>query len=130
MHSILIADDDMRIRQLIRSMVSEAASAVHEARDEEEAVEIYAAQRPDWVLMDLRMKPVDGLRATARIMARFPEARIVILTQHDDPGLRKAAREAGASGYVLKEDVSQLPAPLRDFAAPGRDAKPFTSPPL
>ncbi len=113
MDKILIADDDERMRQVLRQVVAGLAQAVCEARDGGEAVNLYAAERPDYVLMDLRMKPVDGLRATAQIKARFPEARIIIVSQYDEAELRRAAREAGASGYLLKEDLAELPALLR-----------------
>ena len=65
MMKILIADDDARMRQMVKQMVAGLASEVCEARDGGEAITICAAQRPDWVLMDLRMKPMDGLHATA-----------------------------------------------------------------
>ncbi len=116
MDKILIADDDARMRQVLSQIVTGLATEVYEARDGGEAVGIYAAQQPDCVLMDLRMKPVDGLRATAQIKARFPEARIVIVSQYDEPELRQAAQEAGASVYLLKEDLSELPALLRALA--------------
>ncbi len=108
MRKILIADDDARMRRILRQAVSNLASEVHEACDGAEAVEAYAVQRPDWVLMDLRMKPVDGLRATARIKGRFPEARIVIVSQYDEPELRAEATRAGALAYVLKENLREL----------------------
>ena len=109
MLKILIADDDARIRQIIRQTVAGLASAVYEASDGGEAIAVCATERPDWVLMDVRMKPIDGLRATAAIKARFPETRIAIVTQHDDAELRAEAMRAGASAYVLKENLHELP---------------------
>jgi len=106
---ILIADDDARIRRVIRQTVASLASAVYEAGDGGEAIAICATERPDWVLMDVRMKPIDGLRATAAIIARFPETRIAIVTQHDDDELRAEALRAGACAYVLKENLHELP---------------------
>jgi DNA-binding NarL/FixJ family response regulator len=68
-----------------------------------------ARSMPDLVLMDITMERLDGLRATALIKARFPAARIMMLTEHDDPHLRACAVEAGACGYILKEDLLDLP---------------------
>ncbi len=105
---VLIADDDARMRQMLRQTVAGVATDFCEADDGDAAVAAYAAQRPDWVLMDLRMKPTSGLAATRQIKARFPDARILIVTQYDEPDLRRAAQEAGACGYVLKENLSTV----------------------
>ncbi len=97
------------MRQVVRQIVADLASAVCEAGDGVEAIAVCAAERPDWVLMDLRMKPMDGLHATARIKARFPETRIAIVSQYDDDELRAEAARLGASAYVLKENLDELP---------------------
>jgi len=123
MHKILIADDDVRIRQMLRQIVAGLASAVYEASDGGEAIAICATERPDWVLMDLRMEPIDGLRATAAIKARFPETRIVIVTQYDDLGLRAKALRAGACAYVLKENLLELPGILMGGLAQCRNGE-------
>jgi CheY-like chemotaxis protein len=108
---ILIVEDNPQMRQLIRSVVADLAEAVAECADGEEAVAAYAAQqfsRDDRVLMDLQMPCVDGLEATRRIRAAFPEARIIIVTQYDDPHCRAAAQQAGACDYVLKDNLLDL----------------------
>ena len=117
MQKILIVDDDPRIRQMVKEIVAGLASSVYEAGDGSEAIAVCAAERPDWVLMDLRMKPIDGLRATADIKARFPETHIAIVSQYEDVSLRDAARQAGACAYVLKEDLLQLPGILTSGSA-------------
>jgi CheY-like chemotaxis protein len=106
---ILIADDDPRIRRMLRQTVASLASAVYEAGDGGEAIAVCATERPDWVLMDVRMKPIDGLRATAAIKSRFPETRIAIVTQYDDAELRAETTRVGACAYVLKENLHELP---------------------
>lgn len=124
MSRILIVDDDARLRQMVRQAVAGVASAIYEAADGSEAIARCTTERPDWVLMDLRMKPVDGLRATAAIKARFPETRVAIVTQYDEAELRAEAARAGACAYVLKEHLQELPAVL---ASPAPDA-PGTKP--
>lgn len=109
MNKILIADDDVRMRQMLKQIVAGLASAIYEASDGGEAIAVCAAQRPDWVLMDLRMKPMDGLRATATIRSRFPTTQVVLVTQYDDDELRAEALRAGACAYVLKENLHELP---------------------
>lgn len=116
MFRILIADDDPRMRQVIREYVAELASDILEASDGAEAMALYATQRPDWVVMDWRMTPLDGIRATAVIKASFSKARIVVVSQHNEPGVRALATEAGACAFFLKEDLEELPAFLTEFA--------------
>ncbi len=116
MKKILIADDDARMRQMLRQIVAGLADEVYEARDGAEAITVCAAQRPDWVLMDWRMKPLDGLRATTQIKARFPEVNIVMVCQYDDAELRTEAARAGACAYVLKENLHELPTILAGAA--------------
>jgi NarL family two-component system response regulator LiaR len=105
---LMIADDNEQMRRTIRSMVSDLVEELYECEDGAEAVALYAEHRPDWVLMDLRMKEMDGLEATRRITTSFPQARIVIVTDHDDPELREAARLAGACQYINKRRLVDL----------------------
>ena len=105
---ILIADDDARMRQMVKQTVANLGTEFYEATDGSEAIAICAAQRPHWVLMDFRMRPMDGLRATAEIKARCPETRIVIVSQYDDAELRAEATRVGACAYVLKENLQEL----------------------
>ena len=123
MHRILIADDEPRMRQMIKQIVAGLACAVYEAGDGGEAIAVCATERPDWALMDIRMKPVDGLRATAVIKARFPETRVVMVTQYDDAELRAEALRAGACAYVLKENLHELPGILTGAAPEWSTAK-------
>ena len=74
-----------------------------ERRDE--VVAAYRARRPDWVLMDVQMPHTGGLEATRRILAVDPAARVLIVTDYDDVHWRAAAIEAGACGYVLKDNL-------------------------
>jgi DNA-binding NarL/FixJ family response regulator len=58
--------------------------------------------------MDIQMRGLDGIAATGAIVSAAPGARVVIVTQHDEPDLREAAARAGACGYVLKENLLAL----------------------
>jgi CheY-like chemotaxis protein len=121
LRGILIADDDARMRQIIRQVIDGLASEVYEAADGAEAIELCFARRPDWVLMDLRMSPVDGFRALLEIKAGLPETHVIIVSQYDDAGLRVKALRAGANSYVLKENLCELPAILVGMTAKVRD---------
>ena len=58
--------------------------------------------------MDIDLPEVDGLSATRQIVAAHAEARIMIVTNYDDAGLRETARSAGACEYVVKEDLIEI----------------------
>jgi two-component system chemotaxis response regulator CheY len=105
---ILIADDSATMRRTIKSMLAESEHEFLECSDGSEALELYARYRPAWVLMDIRMHSVDGITATRRLKSTHPSARIIIVTDYNDPQLRADANEAGAYAYVLKDDLSEL----------------------
>jgi two-component system response regulator DegU len=105
---LLIVDDHAVMRRTVRELVATADDDVREAGDGAEAELAFEAQRPDCVIMDVKMSPVGGIAATRHILGRHPGARIIILTQFDDQDLRDSAREAGASGFVTKDHLDAL----------------------
>ncbi|HJQ70777.1 MAG TPA: response regulator transcription factor [Blastocatellia bacterium] len=102
---LLIVDDHSAMRRMIRRVVNDLVSDFEECDDGSEALAAYTRSRPDWVLMDIEMSRMDGIAATREIIAAFPAAQVVIVSKHDDEQIRKAAREAGACGYVLKDNL-------------------------
>jgi CheY-like chemotaxis protein len=105
---ILIADDNPQIRQTIKDVLNNVSAQFYECSDGSKALELYRRHRPHWVLMDIKMPGMDGITATRMIRKSFPEARIVIVTNYDDLMLRKDAQDAGAMGFVTKDDLSVL----------------------
>jgi CheY-like chemotaxis protein len=105
---LLIVEDNPTVRRLIRSVVGSLADEIYECEDGAEAVIAYAAHKPDFVLMDIAMKSVDGITATRQITATDRSARVIIVTSFDQPDLREAAQAAGACGYVLKENLLEV----------------------
>ena len=99
-------DDHAAFRRTIRPFLP--AGTVVECADGCEAVAACAAERPDWVLMDIEMPGMDGLTATKELKKRFPETQIIIVTNHGEEEFRAAARELGALGLVLKEHLQEL----------------------
>jgi CheY-like chemotaxis protein len=104
----LIVEDNAQMRKLIKRMVSELADEIGECEDGDQALAAYTALRPDWTLMDIEMRRMDGITATRRLLEAYPEARVIIVTKYADEPLRAAARAAGACGYVLKENLLEL----------------------
>lgn len=109
----LIVDDNRGARAMLREFLSRDAGEFAECEDGAEALAAYQTFQPDWVLMDWEMKRLNGLAATRVILAQFPAAAIVMVTNHDAPELRTAATKAGARGFVLKHDLLSLPPLLR-----------------
>jgi CheY-like chemotaxis protein len=105
---LLIVEDNYQMRRLIKSIVASLCDEVRECGDGSEALEAYTKLRPDWVLMDVEMPTLDGISATREIKAVFPEARIVIVTEHNNPDLRDESRNVGACWYVLKDSLWKL----------------------
>jgi CheY-like chemotaxis protein len=113
MLSLMIVEDNEPMRRMIRSIVADLADRIDECGDGVEACALYAGSRPDWVLMDIAMPVMDGITATRRITAAFPDARVLIVTDYDDAELRARAQEAGACGYLIKENLLDLRLMLR-----------------
>jgi CheY-like chemotaxis protein len=105
---VLIVEDNFQMRRLIKSMVAIVANEIHECGDGAEALAAYLRHRPDFVLMDIQMELMDGIAATAQIKAADAAARVIIVTDYDQADLREAANEAGACGYVVKENLLEL----------------------
>jgi DNA-binding NarL/FixJ family response regulator len=102
---VLIADDQALVRAGFR-MILEAqddVEVVGEAGDGREAVELSRSERPDVVLMDVRMPHVDGIEATRTITAELPDIRVLVLTTFDLDEYVYDALLAGASGFLLKD---------------------------
>jgi CheY-like chemotaxis protein len=109
---VLIVDDNVKVRELVRDHLPVSADEVFECEDGNEAVELYKLHRPDWVLMDQEMPCTDGITAIREIIAEFPKANICMVTAFDDEYLRSQALMAGASGFVLKDNLFELGAIL------------------
>jgi DNA-binding NarL/FixJ family response regulator len=118
--SILIADDNTRLRGLIRRMLTQEPDlqVVGEADDGAEAIRLTHLLRPDIILMDLGMPRVNGLEATRRIKAERPETKIIILTVHTEDAYRRAAEATGSDAFLLKRTImtALLPAIRRVYS--------------
>ena len=114
---ILIVDDHAAMRRTVRQLFDEQDVTFLEAATGEEAAQRFATEHPDWVVMDLRMPGMGGLKATAAIRQLDPQARVVIISQFHHPETAEQARQAGAVEFVNKEDLHQLPQIIRQSLA-------------
>ncbi|PUB16004.1 response regulator transcription factor [Paenisporosarcina sp. OV554] len=102
---VLIADDHHVVRRglLFFLKTQKDMDVVGEATNGKEAVELTAKLRPDVVLMDLVMPIMDGIQATKKIKAQYPQTQVLMLTSFSDRDHVIPAIEAGAAGYQLKD---------------------------
>ncbi|NJD65501.1 MAG: response regulator transcription factor [Chloroflexi bacterium] len=118
---LLLVDDEARVRQGLRMCMAGEPDfeVIGEADEGTEAVELAASLQPDVVVMDVRMRGLDGLGATQRLQAANPGARVVILSMHDDLNTRAAAEGAGATAFVGKQEgIARLFDVIREVAGP------------
>ncbi len=101
---VLIVDDHLVVRRGLRSMLADAGDVeiVGGAANAREAIEQTANLRPDVLLLDIRMPGMNGLRLLRCLRERFPDIRVIILTNYDDEQFLLEAFRAGAFGYLLK----------------------------
>ena len=118
---VLLADDQTLVRSGFRALLerSDDIEVVGEAADGAEAIDLARAERPDVLLMDIRMPGVDGLEATRRITAdeTLAKVRVIMLTTFELDEYVFEALHAGASGFLLKDvEPDELRAAVRIVA--------------
>jgi DNA-binding NarL/FixJ family response regulator len=117
---VLIADDQRVVRDGLTMLVGliDGVEVVGTAGDGIEAVERAESERPDVVLMDLRMPTMEGAEATRRIRAALPETQVLVLTTYADDQSLFPALQAGARGYLTKDaSAEEIEQAIRALAA-------------
>jgi DNA-binding NarL/FixJ family response regulator len=118
---VLVVDDHAVVRRgLLAFLEGESdLEVVGDAQGGPEALDLLArldaeGMRPDVVLMDLQMRPVDGIESTRMVRALYDDVEVVALTSFGEPERVQRALEAGASGYLLKDaDADEVAAAIR-----------------
>lgn len=105
---LLIADDNADMRKMLKSICVNVFNSILECDDGDSAVRIYREEKPDWILMDIKMNKLDGISATMKIKSIHPEAKIIIVSQYNDENVVDAAKNSGAIEFVNKEDLSKI----------------------
>jgi DNA-binding NarL/FixJ family response regulator len=106
---ILIVDDHEVVRLGLKALIERqpAMAVVAEAASAAEAMAKARAQRPDVVLMDIRLGGSSGIDACRELVATLPDTKVIMLTSYAEDELLFAAIRAGAAGYVLKQAGGQ-----------------------
>lgn len=117
--SVLIVDDHAVVRKGLRLMIESQSdlSVVGEAGTLAEAMQIAERTKPKIITLDLSMPGPSGVASVDRLRAAAPDARILVVTMHDDPAFVRSAVAMGASGFVSKSAAdSELVAAIRAVA--------------
>jgi DNA-binding NarL/FixJ family response regulator len=102
---VLLVDDQAMIRAGLRMVLESEPDlvVVAEASNGAEAVQVGKRERPDVVLMDVRMPEMDGIEATRELLEAVPDAKVIVVTTFDIDDYVYGALRAGASGFLLKD---------------------------
>lgn len=107
---IVIVDDDILVSSALKTIL-EAGGEVEvtgTGQDGKDAVRLYDELLPDVLLMDIRMKDMNGLDAAEQILKRHPDAKILLLTTFSDDEYIVKALKYGVKGYLIKQDYGSI----------------------
>ena len=117
---IMLVDDHMVVRSGLSTVIAvfDDLKLIGEAKDGEEAIRLCETLQPDIILMDLLMPKMDGVTATKLIKERWPNIKIIVLTNFKEKEYVEGALKVGASGYLLKNvSADELVDAIRRTAA-------------
>ncbi len=122
---IIIVDDDCLVAGALKTILeaNPDIEVTATGSDGEEACSLYREYLPDILLMDIRMKGMDGLEASRKILGEFPEAKILLLTTFSDDEYIVKALRLGTKGYLLKQDHTSILRLFRRFTP----ARPYSA---
>jgi DNA-binding NarL/FixJ family response regulator len=119
---VVLADDHVIVRQGLAALLQAEPDIVllAQAADGVAAWGLIATHQPDIAILDLSMPQATGIEITRRVEAAALDTRCLLLTMHDDPAAALEAQEAGAAGYILKDNsFEELTLAVRSIAAGG-----------
>jgi CheY-like chemotaxis protein len=104
----LVVDDNEQFRKSIEELLLKPGDEYRELDDGAEVNTVYEEFHPDMVLLDIKMKQMNGFEAGELLKHRFPEAHFIIVSNFDDERFRQKARMIGADALVAKENLEVL----------------------
>jgi two-component system response regulator DegU len=122
MTKIVIIDDHQLFREGVKRILDfeDSFEVIAEGDDGSDALSLYEQYVPEVILMDINMPRKNGVEATGELMAKYPEAKVIMLSIHDDESYVMHALKTGALGYMLKEmDADAIIQAIKVVAAGG-----------
>ena len=116
MAQVLTVDDSVSLRKLVANTLSSAGHSVQEAANGSDALSLVKIQKFDLIISDLNMPVMDGMTfiRNVRSLAAYKYTPVLVLTTEMDPSKKKAAKDSGATGWLVKPfDPDQLLATIR-----------------
>ncbi|MBU3736807.1 MAG: response regulator transcription factor [Methylobacterium sp.] len=106
---IMLVDDHAVVRAGVRRLLEQQSgfSVVAEAESGERAYQLFGEHLPDIIIMDLSMPGMGGMEAIRRIIARYPAARVLVLSMHENAAFASQAMKSGAKGYLAKSGLAE-----------------------
>lgn len=107
----MIVEDHADMKRMLNNIVSSSFTEppeIIECGDGNESVAAYVAHQPDYVLMDLQLKTMNGFQAIEKIYEKDANAKVIIVTSFDTPLFRQRAEELKTKGFVSKDKLTDL----------------------
>ncbi|MEO8629742.1 MAG: response regulator transcription factor [Betaproteobacteria bacterium] len=107
---VLLVDDHAVVREGYRRLLERTSDiqVIAEASSGEEAYRLFCEQAPDVVVMDINLPTMSGIEVTHRLLAREPQAKVLVFSMHDEALLASRVLQAGAFGYVTKASAPEV----------------------
>ncbi|SPP65779.1 response regulator [Nitrospira lenta] len=111
--TVILADDHTLVLEGFRRLLEAHCELLATAGDGQALLQAVAQHRPDIVILDISMPVMNGMEAARALRTKYPALKLVFVTMHADPAYIRAAFQAGASGYILKQSLGdELPQAL------------------
>lgn len=103
--TVILADDHTLVLEGFRRLLETQCELLATVGDGQALLQAVAQYRPDIVMLDISMPIMNGIEAARALNSQFPSIKLVFVTMHADPAYIRAAFQAGASGYILKQSL-------------------------
>lgn len=103
--TVILADDHTLVLEGFRRLLEAQCELLATVGDGQALLKAVAQQHPDIVILDISMPVMNGIEAARALKSQFPSIKLLFVTMHADPAYIRAAFQAGASGYILKQSL-------------------------